>query len=94
MIPAIVIWLLVFAMPLYIFAFILYVVRGLRGPTVFDSVISVDAMCYDIAAFMVVLSIYYSSYFLLGIAVLLALWAYMLDVVIARYYEKKTTRGV
>lgn len=79
--------IVVYAMPLYILAFILYLIRGVRGPTVFDSVISIDAMCYDIAAFMVILSIYLSSYLMLGIAVLMALWAYILDIVIARYLE-------
>ncbi len=83
--------IIVYAMPLYILAFILYVIRGVRGPTVFDSAVSIDAMCYDIAAFMVILSIYLSSYLMLGIAVLMALWAYILDIVIARYFEKITT---
>ena len=83
-------WMLIIlaSMPLYIAAFILYVIRGIRGPTVFDSVISIDAMCYDVAAFMVILSIYFQSYLLLGSAILLALWAYILDLVIARYYDK------
>ncbi len=93
MIPSIILWIIVTAIPLYIVAFILYVIRGIRGPTVFDSVISIDAMCYDVAAFMVILSVYYSSYVLLGIAILLALWAYMLDIVIARYYEKISVGG-
>ena len=74
------------SMPLYLAAFVLYLVRGVRGPTVFDSVIAIDAMCYDIAAFMVVLSVYFKTYLLLGIAILMALWAYMLDVIIARYF--------
>ena len=83
--------IIVYAMPLYILAFILYLIRGVRGPTVFDSVISIDAMCYDIAAFMVILSIYLSSYLMLGIAVLMALWAYILDIVISRYFEDITS---
>ncbi len=77
------------SMPLYLAAFVLYLVRGVRGPTVFDSVIAIDAMCYDIAAFMVVLSVYFKTYLLLGIAILMALWAYMLDVIIARYFVKE-----
>ncbi len=82
------VWVIVLSMPLYIVAFILYVVRGVRGPTVFDSTISIDALCYDVAAFMVILSVYFRSYLLLGSGILMALWAYILDVVIARYYEK------
>jgi len=81
--------IIIVSMPLYLTAFILYLVRGIKGPTIFDSVIAIDAMCYDIAAFMVVLSVYFQTYLLLGVAVLMALWAYMLDVIIARYYVKE-----
>ncbi len=80
--------LITLSMPLYIVAFILYVIRGVKGPTVFDSTISIDALCYDVAAFMVILSVYFRSYLLLGAAILMALWAYILDVVIARYYDR------
>ena len=80
--------IIILSMPLYIVAFILYIIRGVRGPTVFDSTISVDALCYDVAAFMVILSVYFRSYLLLSSGILMALWAYILDVVIARYHEK------
>ncbi len=74
---------------MYIVAFILYALRGIRGPTIFDSTISIDALCYDVTAFMVILSVYFRSYILLGSGILMALWAYILDIVIARYYEKE-----
>lgn len=82
--------IIIVSLPLYIVAFILYALRGARGPTIFDSTIAIDALCYDVAAFMVILSIYFRSYLLLGSGILMALWAYILDVVIARYYEKPT----
>ncbi len=88
--PAVLI--IVLSMPLYLTAFILYVIRGIRGPTVFDSVIAIDAMCYDIAAFMAVLAVYFQTPLLLGSAVLMALWAYLLDLVVARYYDKPVER--
>jgi len=46
---------------------------GVRGPTVFDSTISIDALCYDVVAFMVILSVYFKSYLLLGSGILMAL---------------------
>ncbi len=84
---------IIVSIPLYIVAFILYAVRGFKGPTVFDSTISIDALCYDVSAFMVILSVYFRSYLLLGAGILLALWAYILDVVIARYYDRFTRIG-
>ncbi len=79
---------IVLSMPLYIVAFVLYLIRGVKGPTVFDTTIAIDAMCYDVAAFMVILAVYFNSYLLLSISILMALWAYILDVVVARYYER------
>ena len=79
---------IVVSIPLYLIAFALYVIRGIKGPTIFDSVIAIDAMCYDISAFMVVLSIYFKSYLLLSASILMALWAYILDIAIARYHER------
>ena len=49
------------AMLFYVAAFLLYTVRIVRGPTVSDMIIAVDALSYDLAAFLVVLSILFKS---------------------------------
>jgi len=75
--------------PVFLVAFILYVVRAVKGPSIPDSVLAIDALSYDAAAFMVILAIYFKSPFLIPGAIILAIWAYALDIFVAKYYEKK-----
>ena len=77
------------AMFLYIVAFLLYTVRIFKGPTVPDMVLAVDALSYDLAAFLVVLSILFRSPIMIPSALVLVLWAYALDIYIAKYLEAR-----
>ncbi|HDI02054.1 MAG TPA: pH regulation protein F [Ignisphaera sp.] len=77
------------AMFLYIAAFLLYTVRIFKGPTVPDMVLAVDALSYDLAAFLVVLSILFRSPIMIPSALVLVLWAYALDIYIAKYLEAR-----
>lgn len=77
------------AFPVYIAAFTLYAVRALKGPTIPDSVLAIDAMTFDLAAFLVVLAILFRSPVLIPTAIVLALWVYALDIYIAKYLESK-----
>lgn len=77
------------AFPVYIVAFTLYAVRALKGPTIPDSVLAIDAMTFDLAAFLVVLAILFRSPVLIPTAIVLALWVYALDIYIAKYLESK-----
>jgi len=74
------------SIPIFVAAFILYIVRSVKGPTIFDTVLAVDALCFDVVAFMAILAIYFRSYLLLAAPILLSLWAYILDVLIARHF--------
>ncbi len=76
-------------MPIFIVAFVLYAIRAIRGPTIPDIVLAIDALSFDVAAFMIILAIYFSSPFLIPGAIVLAVWAYALDIFVAKYYEKK-----
>ncbi len=76
-------------MPVFIVAFILYAIRAIKGPTIPDIVLAIDALSFDVAAFMIILAIYFSSPFLIPGAIVLAVWAYALDIFVAKYYEKK-----
>lgn len=80
---------IVIIVPIFLVAFILYVIRAVKGPSVPDSVLAIDALSYDAAAFMVVLAIYFKSPFLIPGAIILAIWAYALDIFVAKYYEKR-----
>ena len=75
--------------PIYIAAFILYAVRAVKGPTIPDMVLAIDAMTFDLAAFLVVLSIFFKSPILIPVAIVLALWIYALDIYVAKYLEAK-----
>lgn len=75
--------------PIFLVAFTLYAIRAIKGPTIPDIILAIDALSFDVAAFMIILSIYFSSPFLIPGAIVLAVWAYVLDIFVAKYYEKK-----
>ena len=75
--------------PVYLIAFTLYIIRALKGPSISDTVLAIDAMTYDLAAFLVILSILFRSPILIPTAIVLALWVYALDIYVAKYLESK-----
>ncbi len=75
--------------PLYIVAIVLYAVRVLKGPTVSDRVLAVDALGFDLAAFLTILSVLFRAPIMVTTALVLALWIYALDIYIAKYLESK-----
>ena len=81
--------LMKFVIPLYLLAFVIYAVRAFKGPTIVDVILAVDCMSFDIAAFMTILAIYFKSAFLISGAIILALWAYLLDIYIAKHLISK-----
>jgi len=75
--------------PLYLLSFTLYIIRAIKGPSIPDSVLAIDALSFDIAAFLALLSILYRSPILISCAVVLALWVYALDIYVSKYFESK-----
>lgn len=84
-----VVTVLTYVIPLFIASIILYTVRLLKGPTIPDMVIAVDALSYDVAVLLAVLSIVFRSPILISCAIILMLWAYALDIYVAKYLEAK-----
>lgn len=80
---------ILYIIPIYIVAFTLYIVRALKGPSISDTVLAIDAMTYDLAAFLVLLSIFFRSPILIPTAIVLALWIYALDIYVAKYLETR-----
>ncbi len=76
-------------LPIYVVAFVLYTLRALRGPSISDMVLAIDAMSYDLAAFLVILAIYFKQPILIPVAIALALWIYSLDIYVSKYLEGK-----
>ncbi|MCS7111698.1 MAG: monovalent cation/H+ antiporter complex subunit F [Ignisphaera sp.] len=82
-----------FIAPVFIASIILYLIRALRGPTIPDMVIAVDAISFDIAVFLAVLAVYFKSPILISCVIVLMLWAYALDIYVAKYLESKDMGG-
>ena len=74
---------------IFVTAFTLYIVRVVRGPTIPDMVLAIDCLSFDLAVFIALLSIYYATPFLIMGALLLALWAFLFDIFIAKYLVRK-----
>ncbi|MEL9940809.1 MAG: monovalent cation/H+ antiporter complex subunit F [Ignisphaera sp.] len=72
---------------IYIIALILYVVRLVKGFTIFDKVIAVDAASYDLIVFMSLIALYTGNYYMATPMILLALWAFALDLYISKLVE-------
>lgn len=77
----------------YIISFTLYLVRIIKGPSISDRVLAIDALGYDLAAFMVILSIYLKSPLIAVCALSLSLWIFVLDIYVAKYLEAKEIGG-
>ena len=73
----------------YLVSATLFVVRAIRGPTVFDRVLAVDALSYDLAVFMALLALYLGEPTIAIGAVVLTLWVYSLDIYISKYVESE-----
>ncbi len=72
--------------PIYLLAFTLYIIRAVRGPTIPDTVLAIDALSFDIAAFLALLAIIYQSPILIACTIVLALWVYALDIYVSKYF--------
>ncbi len=85
--------IIMYTIPIFILAYILYFIRILKGPTVPDRVLAVDALAFDLVVFLIVLGIYFKSPVLPVVAVVLALWTYAFDIFIAKYLERREMGG-
>lgn len=72
---------------IYIGSLFLYIVRLIRGPTLFDKVIAVDAFSYDLMVFMALIAIYTENPYIASPMILVALWTFALDTYISKIVE-------
>ncbi len=75
--------------PIFVTAMALYVVRAIKGPTVADMALAIDCLAFDVCFFMAALAIYFEAPFLIVCSICLALWAYIFDLYIAKYLERR-----
>ncbi len=76
-------------LPIYAVSFALYIIRVLKGPTISDTVLAIDALSFETIAFIAIFAIFFKSLLLIPVAILLSVWTYALDVFVAKYLEKK-----
>jgi len=72
----------------YSISIALYTVRALRGPTIGDQVLAIDAISYVAAVLIILFSVYFKEPILTVVAIPLALWIYALDIYVAKYLER------
>ncbi|MGC8982963.1 MAG: monovalent cation/H+ antiporter complex subunit F [Desulfurococcaceae archaeon] len=75
--------------PLYVLAVVLYTFRLVRGPTIPDAVLAADCIAYDLAVFLTALALYYKTPFMIAPPIMLALWAYLLDIYVSKYLASR-----
>jgi len=83
-----VIMMLTAILPIFIAAYILYLVRAVKGPTIADTVLAIDAFFFDVTVFVAILGLIFKQPIMMVVAILFALWAYALDVYVAKYLER------
>lgn len=72
---------------LYLVTAVIFLFRVIRGPTLFDRVISIDALSYDLTVFIALVALYTGRPLLITPMVLISLWAYALDIYVLKFVE-------
>jgi len=80
--------LILIVLILYTVAIALFSIIALRGPTIGDQVLAIDAITYATVVLIVLSSIYFKEPILSVVAIPLALWIYALDIYVAKYLER------
>jgi len=80
--------LILIVLILYAVAIALFSIIALRGPTIGDQVLAIDAITYATVVLIVLSSIYFKEPTLSVVAIPLALWIYALDIYVAKYLER------
>lgn len=80
---------IVVLLPAFLVSLSLYAIRVIKGPSITDMVLAIDCITYDLCFLMGLLAILFKIGFLMVAALALALWAYVLDVYVAKYLEAR-----
>lgn len=73
------IYLIELAIFFYLISSTMFLIRIIKGPTIFDRVVAVDALSYDLTVFMALIAFYVGKPLAATPMILIALWAYALD---------------
>lgn len=76
------------ALPLLTTSSVLYLLVVYRGPTISDRVLSADVFFYTSTLFFGIVGLLVGSPIMVACTVVLVLWAYALDIYVAKYLER------
>ena len=71
----------------------IYLFRIIKGPTIFDRILAVDALNYNLAVFMALLALYLEIPMIALGMIVVSLWLYALDIYVSKYIEFKEIGG-
>lgn len=71
----------------YIVSAFMFFIRIIKGPTIFDRVIAVDALGSDLVVFMALIALYTKQPLIAIPTIFVALWVYVLDLYILKFVE-------
>ncbi len=73
------------AISLFTLAMIIYTYRVMKGPTVPDMVLALDALTVDLIVLFMLITLYYGTPYLAIGAIPLSAWVFILDIFVAKY---------
>jgi multicomponent Na+:H+ antiporter subunit F len=75
-------------LPVFSISYLLYLLVAYRGPTLSDRVLAADVFFYSTTILFGAIGILLGSPIMTACTVVLVLWAYALDIYIAKYLER------
>jgi multicomponent Na+:H+ antiporter subunit F len=82
-------YVIVVSLTLYVIAMILYSYRALKGPSVSDTVLAIDALTVDLSVIFLIITLYYKCMYLAIAVIPLAAWVFILDIMVAKYLIRR-----
>ncbi len=73
------------AISLFTLAMVIYTYRVMKGPTVPDMVLALDALTVDLIVLFILITLYYGTPYLAIGAIPLSAWVFILDIFVAKY---------
>jgi len=74
--------------PIFSISYLLFLMVAYKGPTLSDRVLAADVFFYSMAVLFGIMGILLRSPIMTACTVVLVLWAYALDIYIAKYLER------
>ncbi|MEM0006399.1 MAG: monovalent cation/H+ antiporter complex subunit F [Ignisphaera sp.] len=73
----------------YLLSSILYIIRLVKGPTIPDRILALDALSYDLSVFIALLALFLRRPIVASGLIALTLWIHALDLYVSKYIEAK-----